>query len=221
RTTVKTDADGLFPAQNLSKPQKLLASTTQPEANEKILTTQKDELQAIGQTQSTDQALAEEKVEKVQVAAVSDPVVQPEVELTEKNDQLITDPKNQTSSAGMNDQWNNDQYFLSLLSKQGLLINALIILGLGILLAFLPCSLPLIPILTVILVQLQRGYRAAMIALVFVLGMALVYAVIGLAVAQLGYTYQPSFKCPIFSSISRLVFVFFELNPFGVFHLSL
>src|SRR5690606_36659604 len=133
----------------------------------------------------TDQALAEEKVEKVQVAAVSDPVVQPEVELTEKNDQLITDPKNQTSSAGMNDQWNNDQYFLSLLSKQGLLINALIFLGLGILLAFLSCSLPLIPILTVILVQQHRGFHAALIALVSVLGMALVYAVIGLAVAQL------------------------------------
>lgn len=221
RTTVKTDADGLFPAQNLSKPQKLLASTTQPEANEKILTTQKDELQAIGQTQSTDQALAEEKVEKVQVAAVSDPVVQPEVELTEKNDQLITDPKNQTSSAGMNDQWNNDQYFLSLLSKQGLLINALIFLGLGILLAFLPCSLPLIPILTGILVQQHRGYRAALIALVFVLGMALVYAVIGLAVAQLGYSFQRWFQSPIFISIFSILFVLFALNLFGAFQLSL
>ena len=124
RTTVTTDADGLFPAQNLSKPQKLLVSTTQPEANEKILTAQKDELQAIEQTPSTDKALTEEKVEEMQVAAVSEPVVQPEVELTEKNDQLIADPKNQTSSAGMNNQWNNDQYFLSLLSEQGLLINA-------------------------------------------------------------------------------------------------
>uniref|UniRef100_A0AAR5P4K0 Protein-disulfide reductase n=1 Tax=Dendroctonus ponderosae TaxID=77166 RepID=A0AAR5P4K0_DENPD len=62
RTTVTTDADGLFPAQNLSKPQKLLVSTTQPEANEKILTAQKDELQAIEQTPSTDKALTEEKL---------------------------------------------------------------------------------------------------------------------------------------------------------------
>ncbi|MHA5058139.1 protein-disulfide reductase DsbD, partial [Acinetobacter schindleri] len=98
RTTVTTDADGLFPAQNLSKPQKLLASTTQPQVNEKILTAQKDELQAIEQTPITDKALTEEKIEEIQVAAVSEPVVQPEVELTEKNDQLIADPKNQTSS---------------------------------------------------------------------------------------------------------------------------
>src|SRR5690606_38526480 len=210
-----------FPAQNLSKPQKLLASTTQPEANEKILTTQKDELQAIGQTQSTDQALAEEKVEKMQVTAVSEPVIQPEMELTEKNDSLIAEPKNQTSSAGMNSQWNNDQYFLSLLSEQGLLINALIFLGLGILLAFLPCSLPLIPILTGILVQQHRGYRAALIALVFVLGMALVYAVMGLAVAQLGYSFQRWFQSPVFISIFSILFVLFALNLFGAFQLSL
>lgn len=221
RTTVTTDADGLFPAQNLSKPQKLLASTTQPQVNEKILTAQKDELQAIEQTPITDKALTEEKIEEIQVAAVSEPVVQPEVELTEKNDQLIADPKNQTSSAGMNSQWNNDQYFLSLLSEQGLLINALIFLGLGILLAFLPCSLPLIPILTGILVQQHRGYRAALIALVFVLGMALVYAVMGLAVAQLGYSFQRWFQSPVFISIFSILFVLFALNLFGAFQLSL
>jgi thiol:disulfide interchange protein DsbD len=102
RTTIKTDVDGLFPAQNLSKTPKLLASTAQPEANEKILNARKDKLEAIGQTPSTNQALAEEKVEEMQVAAVSEPVVQPEVELTEKNDPPIADPKNQTSSAGMN-----------------------------------------------------------------------------------------------------------------------
>lgn len=221
RTTITTDADGLFPAQNLSKPQKLLVSTTQPEANKQILTAQKDELQAIEQTPSTNQALAEEKVEEMQVAAVSEPVVQPEVELTEKNDPPIADPKNQTSSAGMNSQWNNDQYFLSLLSEQGLLINALIFLGLGILLAFLPCSLPLIPILTGILVQQHRGYRAALIALVFVLGMALVYAVMGLAVAQLGYSFQRWFQSPVFISIFSILFVLFALNLFGAFQLSL
>lgn len=221
RATVSTDADGLFPAQNLSKTPKLLASTAQPQANEKILNAQKDEFQAIEQTPSTDQALTEEKVEEIQVAAVSEPVVQPEMELTEKNDQLIADPKKQTSPAGMNSQWNNDQYFLSLLSEQGLLINALIFLGLGILLAFLPCSLPLIPILTGILVQQHWGYRAALIALVFVLGMALVYAVMGLAVAQLGYSFQRWFQSPVFISIFSIMFVLFALNLFGAFQLSL
>jgi thiol:disulfide interchange protein DsbD len=108
-----------------------------------------------------------------------------------------------------------------LLSEQGLLINALIFLGLGILLAFLPCSLPLIPILTGILVQQHRGYRAALIALVFVLGMALVYAVMGLAVAQLGYSFQRWFQSPVFISIFSILFVLFALNLFGAFQLSL
>ncbi|MFZ0024215.1 protein-disulfide reductase DsbD [Acinetobacter sp.] len=221
RTTVTTDADGLFPVQNLSKTPKLLTSAAQPEANEKVLATKKDELQAIKQTQSTDKALTEEKVEEMQVTAVSEPVVQPETELIEKNDQLIANSKKQTSSAGMNTQWNNDQYFLSLLSEQGLIINALIFLGLGILLAFLPCSLPLIPILTGILVQQHRGYRAALIALVFVFGMALVYALMGLAVAGLGYNFQRWLQSPLFIGLFAVMFVLFALNLFGAFQLSL
>ena len=118
-------------------------------------------------------------------------------------------------------QWNNDQFFFKFLSEQGLLMNLLIFLGLGVLLAFLPCSLPLIPILSSILVQQRRGYQAAVIALAFVLGMAVVYAVMGLAVAQLGYSFQRWFQSPIFIGLFSLLCVVFALSLFGAFQLSL
>ena len=125
------------------------------------------------------------------------------------------------SESQLSAQWNNDQFFLKLLSEQHLLTNLLVFLGLGILLACLPCSLPLIPILSSILVQQHRGYKSALIALVFVLGMATVYAFIGLAVAQLGYSFQRWFQGPVFITLFSLLFIGFALNLFGLFQLSL
>lgn len=81
--------------------------------------------------------------------------------------------------------------------------------------------MPLIPILSGILVQRHRGYRAALIALAFVLGMAAVYAVMGLVVAQLGYSFQRWFQSPIFIGIFAVLFILFALNLFGVYQLSL
>ncbi len=79
---------------------------------------------------------------------------------TQREPQIQQDQTN----ASLKSQWNNDQFFFNLLSNQNLLVNLLVFLGLGILLAFLPCSLPLIPILSGILVQRKTGYRAAFIA---------------------------------------------------------
>jgi thiol:disulfide interchange protein DsbD len=79
----------------------------------------------------------------------------------------------------------------------------------------------LIPILSGILVQHNRGYRAAIIAGAFVLGLAIVYAVMGLAVAQLGYSFQRWFQSPIFIGFFALLFILFAFNLFGAFHLSL
>ncbi len=102
--------------------------------------------------------------------------------------------KAQPQTASLSDDWNNDQFFLNLLSSQSVVFNIILFLGLGILLAFLPCSLPLIPILSGILVQRKKGYKAAIIALIFVLSMALVYGVMGIVVSQIGYGIQRGFK---------------------------
>ncbi|QIO05806.1 protein-disulfide reductase DsbD [Acinetobacter shaoyimingii] len=118
-------------------------------------------------------------------------------------------------------EWNNDQSFFKLLSKESIGLNLLIFFILGILLAFLPCSLPLIPILSTIIIQRNSGYKAAAIALSFVISMALVYSLMGIFVAEIGYSFQRWFQNPIFISLFALLFVIFALNLFGLFQLSL
>ncbi|MBF4521010.1 protein-disulfide reductase DsbD [Acinetobacter towneri] len=125
------------------------------------------------------------------------------------------------SSSSLNQQWNNDQFFLNLLSGQGLLLNAFIFLGFGVLLAFLPCSLPLIPILSGILVQRNTGYKAAAIAITFVVSMALVYGVMGVVASQIGYSIQRWFQNPVVIAVFAMLFVVFALNLFGLYQLSL
>ena len=93
--------------------------------------------------------------------------------------------------------------------------------GLGILLAFLPCSLPLIPILSGIIIQRAKGYKAVVIALSFVISMAVVYAVMGVVVAEIGYSFQRWFQSPWVISFFAGLFVLFALNLFGFFQLSL
>ena len=118
-------------------------------------------------------------------------------------------------------QLNNDQGFLQLLSPDHLGLNLVIFFLLGVLLAFLPCSLPLIPILSGIIVQKARGYRAIVIALSFVVSMALVYALMGMLVAEIGYSFQRWFQNPVVIGIFAIIFIALALNLFGLYKLTL
>lgn len=131
---------------------------------------------------------------------------------------VATNPKNNTTSSL---QWNDDQSFFKLLSKDSIFLNLLVFFALGILLAFLPCSLPLIPILSGIIIQRTTGYKAVAIALSFVVSMALVYSVMGIVVAEIGYSFQRWFQSPIVISLFALLFIAFALNLFGLFQLSM
>ena len=116
---------------------------------------------------------------------------------------------------------NDDQAFLKLLSQDSLFLNLLVFFLLGILLAFLPCSLPLIPILSGILVQRATGYKTIAIALSFVISMALVYSIMGIVVAEIGYSFQRIFQSPIIISIFAIMFVALALNLFGLYQINL
>ncbi|MDQ8953435.1 protein-disulfide reductase DsbD [Acinetobacter rudis] len=138
---------------------------------------------------------------------------------TQVQNQLSPDSDQHIESSIL--QLNNDQGFLHLLSPDHLTLNLLIFFLLGILLAFLPCSLPLIPILSGIIIQEARGYRAIIIALSFVLSMAMVYALMGVLVAEIGYSFQRWFQNPIIIGVFSLIFIALALNLFGLYQLTL
>lgn len=234
RTAIHTDADGLLPASKLSQ-----QSTTQKKLLDAVTssslpnTTIPVELQAKNTetaTAVTPANTAEVKEDENGLSPSSEVTafIEPsEASAPELEDALMMQASSESVTTTNAEQrtkqadWNNDQYFFYLLSTDNIAVNLIIFLGLGILLAFLPCSLPLIPILSSILVQRHRGYRAGMIAGVFVVGMALIYALMGLAVAGLGYNFQRWLQSPIFIGLFAVMFVLFALNLFGVFQLSL
>lgn len=233
RATIQTDAQGLLPQSDapsserrllsaakpvaLDAPAKIEAAPSKPEKT--VLTTTPAVVEA---NVIEDEAIA--AVENTEPTKLTDAVAASEISVVASNPVPASEIAGETqtaAAASLQSEWNNDQYFFNLLSEHHLFFNLLIFLGFGILLAFLPCSLPLIPILSGILVQRHRGYRAALIALAFVLGMAAVYAVMGLAVAQLGYSFQRWLQSPIFIGIFAVLFILFALNLFGVYQLSL
>ena len=234
RTTIHTDADGLLPESKLSQQsttqKKLLDAVTSSSLSNTAIPVELQAKNTETVTVVTPANTAEVKEDEnglspsSEVTALTEPS---EASAPELDDALMmqasfesvttTNAEQRTKQA----DWNNDQYFFYLLSTDNIALNLIIFLGLGILLAFLPCSLPLIPILSSILVQRHRGYRSGMIAGAFVVGMALIYALMGLAVAGLGYNFQRWLQSPIFIGVFAVMFVLFALNLFGVFQLSL
>ncbi|WP_343681916.1 protein-disulfide reductase DsbD [Acinetobacter baylyi] len=114
-----------------------------------------------------------------------------------------------------------DQVWSSKLEQHSLGYGILLFLGLGILLAFTPCSLPMLPILTSLIVREHRGLKAWAVALTFVMSMATVYAVLGLIASSAGLNFQRWLQQPATLIGFSLLFIVFALNLFGLFELKL
>ena len=96
------------------------------------------------------------------------------------------------------------------------------LLGLG--LAFTPCVLPMLPLLSAIVIgQNQRPnmWRAFALSFVYVQGMALTYTLLGLIVAAIGLPFQVALQHPYVMIGLSIIFVLLALSMFGLFTLQL
>lgn len=125
------------------------------------------------------------------------------------------DNKDGSSFAAKDQKWSEQ------LAESSLGYGLLLFFGLGMLLAFTPCSLPMLPILTSLIVRDRRGMQAWMVALCFVTSMALVYAVLGLIASSAGLNFQRWLQQPATLIAFSLLFVAFALNLFGLFEIKL
>ncbi|MDX8238838.1 protein-disulfide reductase DsbD [Acinetobacter pittii] len=114
-----------------------------------------------------------------------------------------------------------DQIWSAKLIENSLWYGILLFLGLGMLLAFTPCSLPMLPILTSLIIRDHKGLKAWTIALTFVCSMALVYAGLGLIASSAGLNFQRWLQQPATLIAFSLLFIVFALNLFGLFELRL
>jgi len=96
----------------------------------------------------------------------------------------------------------------------------------GIGLAFTPCVLPMVPILSSIIVgrkSTPTRLKAFTLSLTYVLGMAVTYAILGTLVGYFGaeFNIQAKLQSPLVLSIFAFIFVLLSLSMFGFYELQL
>jgi len=97
-------------------------------------------------------------------------------------------------------------------------------LGFGVLLAFTPCVLPMVPILSGIIVGEGRSLgklRALLLSSAYVLGMAVAYAAAGVAAAWSGAMLASALQNAWVLGAFALIFVALALSMFGFYELQL
>jgi thiol:disulfide interchange protein DsbD len=96
--------------------------------------------------------------------------------------------------------------------------------GFGLLLTFTPCVLPMVPILSAIIAGEGKSVgkrRAAALSSSYVLGMAVAYAVAGVAAAYSGSMLAAALQNPWVLGAFAAVFVWLALSMFGLYDIAL
>ena len=112
----------------------------------------------------------------------------------------------------------------ALISGAGMWVVLATFFGAGLLLAFTPCVLPMVPILSGIIagegdnVSPARGFS---LAFTYVMGMAVVYTGAGIAAAAVGIQLQAIFNQPWVLILFSGLFVVLALGMFGLFDLQM
>jgi thiol:disulfide interchange protein DsbD len=112
----------------------------------------------------------------------------------------------------------------TLIADGSLLVVMALFFGSGLLLAFTPCVLPMIPILSGIIAgqgAAATPRRSFMLSVVYVLGMALTYTIAGAAFAAAGQQAQAFFQQPWIIITFAALFVVLALAMFGLFDLRI
>ncbi len=135
---------------------------------------------------------------------------------------LSSTPSSSSSSLNtlLTDQYSVETFF------KGKHIGVIIIIFscLGLLLAFTPCVLPMIPILTSIIVgqkHKSNTKKAFLLSLTYVLGMALTYAIAGLIAASLGNSLQIWLQKPWVIVGTSCIFILLAFSLFDWYDLRL
>lgn len=99
---------------------------------------------------------------------------------------------------------------------------AALFFGLGLLLTFTPCVLPMLPIVSAIVVgEHATRMRAALVSVAYVLGMAVVYTALGVAAGLAGQGLQAALQNAWVLGAFALLIALLSLSMFGLYELQL
>ena len=112
----------------------------------------------------------------------------------------------------------------SLITGSSLWLVVATFFGLGLLLAFTPCVLPMVPILSGIIAGQGAGVTATkgfLLSVAYVLGMAVTYTAAGAIAAMAGAQVQAFFQQPWIIITFSALFIVLAMGMFGFFNLQL
>ena len=143
-------------------------------------------------------------------------------ELNDAGNQSVTVARNNSGQAPVSEQ----EQFAQLLRGESLLLIVGLFFLAGIGLTFTPCVFPMIPILSSIIAgqgSTITTSKAFTLSLVYVLAMAVTYAIAGAIVGYYGaeFNIQIWFQDPVILSIFATVFVLLSLSMFGFYELQM
>ncbi|MBY0339592.1 MAG: protein-disulfide reductase DsbD [Rhodocyclaceae bacterium] len=115
-----------------------------------------------------------------------------------------------------------DQSAAQRLATLGPVSGTLLFFGFGLLLAFTPCTLPMIPIVSTMVVGTQASPRRAFaLTLSYVLAMAATYSMVGVAAGLAGANLQATLQSPWLLGSFSILFLILASSLFGLFELQL
>ncbi|WP_192483758.1 MULTISPECIES: protein-disulfide reductase DsbD [Cysteiniphilum] len=101
-------------------------------------------------------------------------------------------------------------------------LGILALLGVGLLLAFTPCVLPMLPIISAIVVGKNHSkFYSFLLALSYVLGMSVMYAILGIIISSIGLSFQIFFQQSWVIILLAALFAILALSMFGAFQIQL
>ncbi len=115
-----------------------------------------------------------------------------------------------------------DQAAAQRLASLGPVAGTLLFFGFGLMLAFTPCTLPMIPIVSSMVVGSRaRPRKALAMSLSYVLAMAGTYAAVGVAAGLAGANLQATLQSPWLLGAFAALFLILASSLFGLFELRL
>jgi thiol:disulfide interchange protein DsbD len=113
----------------------------------------------------------------------------------------------------------NPEIIMSFIQGNSAFIYLSAFFGLGLLLAFTPCVLPMVPILSGIIIgqKTMSASKAFRVSLSYVLGMSVTYALAGMLAGYMGSTIQTLMQRPLIIIGFSCLFLLMALSMFGFF----
>ena len=189
-------------------------------------------------TQKTTNQSEQSSIDKAELLNASSSIAQAPSAVTEQSASISNSttssenlsPTPTLDSARANSaQWDraagvdNTVYARTIFEGRNVFYALALVFGLGVLLSLTPCMLPMLPILSTILAGQKNVSRMSSfwMAVAYVTGMAVVYALVGVLVAQTGATLHQYLQSPWVLGGFSLVLILLALSMFDVFALQL